>query len=129
MSDLQSLDIEWKHLDVGGETCDRCSETIQGIRNIVKELKQDGILSGIKVTIRETLLPAGRIEESNQVLINGRLIEQILPVTIASTDCPSCACLTNEPSCCRAVVVEENVYEAIPESVIRSAILAVLAGD
>ena len=52
MSDLQSLDIEWKHLDVGGETCDRCSETIQGIRNIVKELKQDGILSGINVTIR-----------------------------------------------------------------------------
>jgi len=120
------LEIEWKHLEVEGETCDRCAGTIATIRQVLEELRQEGQLNRVRVRVRETPLPPARIAESNQVLINGILIEEILSAGVAETSCPSCSSLTGESSCCRAVEHEGTVYEEIPALLIRHAIKKVL---
>ncbi len=120
------LEIEWKHLRVAGETCERCSGTIATIRQVLEDLRKEGRLTGVKVRVRETPLPPDRIAESNEVLINGTPIEQVLSAGVGTTSCPSCASLTGEPSCCRTVELEGEVYEELSGSIIRRAILAVL---
>ncbi len=121
------LDIEWKHLDVAGETCDRCTGTIVTIRQVIEELRQEGKLNRVSVRVRETPLPQARIAESNQVLINGTPLEEILSAGVAETSCPSCSSLTGHSSCSRAVEHEGTVFEEIPAPLIRSAIEKVLA--
>jgi len=123
------LEIEWKHLDVAGETCDRCAGTISTIQQVLEELRQEGQLNRVRVRVRETPLPQARIAESNQVLINGTLIEEILSAVVAETYCPSCSSLTGESSCCRAVEHEGMVYEELPAPLIRRAILTVLGKE
>jgi hypothetical protein len=126
MSAKKMLIIEWKHLDVGGETCERCSGTIQEIRGAVETLKREGRLEGITVRIRETPLSPERIQESNAILINGAPIEEILAGTVQGTSCPSCSALTGQPTCCRALTVEGVEYEAVPASEIQRAIEIVI---
>jgi hypothetical protein len=116
------LIIEWKHLDVEGETCERCSGTIREIRRAVEDLKQEGKLDGITVRIRETPLSAERIQESNAILINGTPIENILAGTVQGTSCPSCSALTGQSTCCRALTIEGVEYEEVQAAEIRRAI-------
>lgn len=33
---MKTLKIEWRHLDVGGETCERCYDTGENLVNEVK---------------------------------------------------------------------------------------------
>jgi len=123
------LDIEWKHLEVAGETCDRCAGTIATIRQVLEELRREGWLNDVRVRVREIPLKADRLAESNQVLINGILIEEILSAGVAETSCPSCTSLTGQSSCCRAVEHEGTVYDEIPAPLIRRAILKVLGKE
>jgi hypothetical protein len=130
MKQRKNLDIEWKHLDVAGRTCDRCSGTIEAVARVLDELQEEGALEGIAVKIRETPLDEERIEESNEVLIDGVPIESILPVRVGTSSCPSCASLTGQEStCCRTVEYEGETHEQVPEELIRAAILKVLRGD
>ncbi len=119
------LEIEWEHLRIAGETCERCSGTIATIRQVLGDLRKKGRLAGIKVRVRETPLPPERIAESNEVLINGIPIEELLSAGVGETSCPSCASLTGQPSCCRAVELEGEVYEELSAPVIRRAVLSV----
>jgi hypothetical protein len=120
------LIIEWKHLDVEGETCERCSGTIREIHRAVDTLKREGKLEGITVRVRETSLSADRIQESNEIRINGIPIEEVLVGTVQDTSCPSCSALTGQSTCCRALTVEGVEYEDIPASEIQRAIEIVI---
>ena len=46
---MKTLKIEWKHLDVEGETCARCYDTGKNITNEVKRLKRALQPQGIEV--------------------------------------------------------------------------------
>jgi hypothetical protein len=127
MTNKRTLVIEWKHLDVEGETCERCAGTGQEIHQAVGDLARDRQLRGTTVCIRDSPLDADQIGESNAILINGVPIEQILAGTVRDTSCPSCSVLTGQSSCCRAIEVDGTEYELVPASQIRRAIEIVLA--
>lgn len=116
----QNLTIEWRHLEVGGATCDRCAGTYANILEAVTSLEKDHRMEGIEVEIIDTALPEDRIGESNLVLINGIPIEEVLGAGVAYTECSSCTELVGKPTCCRAVTGEET----LPVDMIRDAIVA-----
>jgi len=104
----RDLVIEWKHIgnDVSG-TCERCSLTGNAIRDVLKELEPYFQEKGIAIEFRETVLPDSEIEVSNQVLLDGRPLEDYLAGSeVVQTPCCSCACITGEDSAvCRAIEV------------------------
>jgi hypothetical protein len=53
---MKKLIIEWKHLDVEGETCDRCYDTGENLANEVKRLNRSLQPKGIEVELLETKL-------------------------------------------------------------------------
>lgn len=116
----QNLTIEWRHLEVGGETCDRCAGTYTNILEAVTSLEKDHRLEGIEVEIVDTALPEERIGESNLVLINDVPLEELLGTGVAYTECSSCTDLLGKNTCCRAVTGEET----LPVEMIRDAIVA-----
>jgi hypothetical protein len=83
------LTIEWRHLDVGGETCVRCSGTYANIVEALRSLDRSGDLKGISVTIVDTPLPEERIGESNLVLMDGVLLEDLIGAGVTQTNCTS----------------------------------------
>lgn len=75
----------------------------------------------MKINLTETILDKTRMAESNEILLNGRLIEDLLSASVASTDCPTCGTLAGESTCCRAVKIDNELYEDIPADLIRKA--------
>ncbi len=109
------LDIEWKHFAVGDATCERCGKTGEALNIAVNELQQELTSSGVIINSSEILLDKARIGESNEIRMNGRLLEDLLTATVVSTECPSCGTLAGEEStCCRATEIEDTQYEDVP---------------
>src|SRR5690349_14728984 len=99
---MKTLNIEWKHLEAGGKTCDRCGDTGQALKQVVKRLTSCCPGPGLKVSLKETRLGRRRLRESNEILFNGRPLEELLPNTnVGQSDCPSCGELTGEEASCR----------------------------
>lgn len=125
----RDLVIEWKHIgnDVSG-TCERCSLTGDAIRDVLKELEPYFQEKGIAIEFRETVLPDSEIEVSNQVLLDGRPLEDYLAGSeVVQTPCCSCACITGEDSAvCRAIEYEGDLYEAITPELLRQVIVSVV---
>jgi len=115
------LEIEWKHFAVGDKTCERCGKTGETLKSVVEDLRKEFLPVGVKINLTETLLDKTRMAESNEILMNGRLIEDLLVVGVASTDCPSCGTLAGESTCCRAIDIDDTLYEDIPAALIRKA--------
>ena len=116
------LTIEWRRLDAGGRTCDRCAETGTALRRAVAALRLAPDLAGVEIVVRETILDAADLARSNQLLFDGRPLEDLLDQARAvETDCPSCAGLIGGAACCRAVDVRGTLFEAIPETLIAAA--------
>jgi len=119
---MKTLTIEWKHLDKEGATCVRCSDTGKTLAEVVKDLSREWKGSGIRIEFKETLLKAGEIRQSNQILFNGIPLESLVPgASAGESSCASCCDLTGEDVACRTVEHEGTVYEAIPERLIRTA--------
>jgi len=119
---MKTLTIEWKHLYKEGATCVRCSDTGKTLADVVKDLTREWEGSGIRIEFKETLLGEGDIRHSNQILFNGRSLEDIIPgPTAGESSCASCCDLIGKDVACRAVEHEGTVYEAIPERLIRAA--------
>jgi len=119
---MKTLTIEWKHLDQAGATCVRCTDTGKTLAEVVKELSREWERSGIRIEFRETLLDAGDIRQSNQILFNGRLLEDLLPgATAGESSCSSCCDMIGKDVKCRTVEHEGTVHESIPERLIRAA--------
>ncbi|NYT20283.1 MAG: DUF2703 domain-containing protein [Methanomicrobiales archaeon] len=122
------LIVEWKHIgnDVTG-TCDRCSLTGSAIRDVLEELLPYFRESNVTARFRETVLPDSRIEESNQILINGVPLEEYVAATVVQTPCCSCACITgHDETECRAIEIGDDRYEAIPAELLKHVIIGVV---
>jgi hypothetical protein len=126
MTGKLALTIEWRHLEIGGFTCHRCSDTGTHLGRAIGRLRREGMLDGIDLNLEETVLSPEEIDQSNTVLINEVPIEDLLDISVTFTECSSCADLTGESECCRAVSAGHQVFEEIPEEMIRAAILKVI---
>ena len=127
---MKSLLLEWKHLDVDGQTCRRCADTGKAVLQVVDDLIEELKPQGIKVTLTETKLSKEEVSQSNSLFFNGRSLEEVLPgLTVSDNPCSSCAdicgCgdLCGTEVNCRTVARGGTVYEAIPASLIREAAL------
>jgi hypothetical protein len=115
------LDIEWKHFAVSDATCERCGKTGEALNTAVEELRHEFASSGVTINFSEVLLDKTRIAESNEIRMNGVLLEDLLAATVVSTDCPSCGTLAGESTCCRATEIGDNRYEDVPVWAIKKA--------
>ena len=115
------LEIEWKHFAVGDATCERCGNTGEALKTTVEELQREFAPAGLKINITETLLDKTRIAESNEIRMNGMLLEDLLAAGVVSTDCPSCGTLAGESTCCRAIEINNEQFEDIPPEMIKKA--------
>jgi len=115
------LEIEWKHFAVGDATCERCGNTGEALHTAVDELRSEFTHAGVKINLTETLLDKTRIAESNEIRMNGALLEDLLAAGVVSTDCPSCGTLAGESTCCRAIEIGDERYEDVPAWAIKKA--------
>jgi hypothetical protein len=118
---MKSLKIEWRHLDVQGETCDRCYDTGENLANEVKRLKRALEPQGIEIALTETKLDDSQIPQSNTILFNDVPIEDILDIKVSENHCESCSALLGKDTYCRTVVFDGIEYEDIPAKAIRQA--------
>ena len=125
----RNLIIEWKHIGttVTG-TCERCSLTGGAILDVLEELQPYFRQKNVTARFRETVLPDARIEDSNQVIINGTPLEEYLSdARVVQTPCCSCACITGQDEAeCRAIDYEGIRYEAITPELLKQVIIGVV---
>jgi len=127
---MKRLEIEWRHLDKEGKTCDRCADTGETVRRVFEDLSRELRPAGWEVAFKETLLTENEIPESNLILLNGVPIEEILPGTRKSENCcASCGELLGAPTMCRTIEHGGLTYEAIPASLIREAVYQLVHGQ
>lgn len=118
---MKKLIIEWKHVEVEGETCDRCYDTGENLANEIKRLNRALNPKGFEVSLKETKLGGEQVHHSNVLLFNGVSIEEILNIQVSNNYCESCSTLLNTDTYCRTVVYDGNEYEDIPAKAIRHA--------
>lgn len=124
---MKKLTIEWRHLDVDGETCARCYDTGETIAAELRRLNRALNQKGIEVAAVETKLGKDQVAQSNEVLFNGIPIEKLIDLTVSYTVCESCSdLLCEEGTECRAVRFEGEEYDDIPAKAIRRAAYAAL---
>lgn len=123
---MKTIKIEWKHLDVEGETCNRCYDTGENLNAEVRRLNRNLELKGIKVEWIETKFDGTQISESNTILFNGIPIEDIIEIEVSENYCESCTDLLGTETYCRTVIYEGNEYEDIPAKAIRQAAMKML---
>lgn len=120
------LVIEWKHLYVAGETCDRCYDTGENLHAEIKRLQRKLESKGIVIQLIETKLDDSNVKESNQILMNGILIEDIIDLKVQESYCDSCSDLVGSETFCRTIVFDREEYEEIPAKAIRLAVMRAL---
>jgi hypothetical protein len=123
---MKILKIEWKHIDVAGDTCDRCYDTGENITQEVKRLNRALQPKGFEVEFIETKLDETQVTQSNIILFNGVPIEDILDIKVSKNYCDSCTSLLGTYTYCRTIYFEGNEYEDIPAKAIRQAAYKVL---
>lgn len=123
---MKTLKIEWRHLDVEGETCDRCYDTGDNLIAEVKRLNRKLGSKGIKVEWFETKLKDNQIPQSNTILFNGVPIEEILDIKVSESYCDSCTELLQKETYCRTIFYDGLEYEDIPAKAIREATYKIL---
>lgn len=123
---MQTIIIEWLHLDVAGKTCQRCGDTGMELRRAVERLQVECMPKGVAIGFKETLLNPEQIARSNTILINGVPLEEIVPQTLVSSSCcTSCGEITGQTEQCRTLVHLGQEHETIPEELIRKAVCQV----
>ena len=123
---MKTLIINWKHLDVEGETCDRCNETGLNLISEVEKLNEELNARGFKIVLKETKLEGEDIHRSNEILLDGVPIEEILSIEVSDNYCESCSTLLNEDTYCRTVLYKGREYEDIPSEAIHHAVYKAL---
>ncbi|HCC07210.1 MAG TPA: hypothetical protein DEP72_03460 [Clostridiales bacterium] len=118
---MKTLKIEWRHLDVVGETCNRCYDTGENLTQEVKRLNRVLQPQGIVVELTESKLDETQIAESNIIIFNGVPIEDILNIEVSKNYCDSCTSLLGTEAYCRTVMYDGSEYEDIPAKAIREA--------
>jgi len=126
---MKNLLIEWRHLDVDGETCDRCYDTGENLDAEVKRLNRALNPQGIEVKYIEKKLNETQVHESNVILFNNVPIENILDIEISQNYCGSCSDLLGQDTYCRTIKYDGNEYEDVPAKAIRKAAYKALGFD
>ena len=120
---MDRLEIEWRHLDVDGKTCDRCADTGTAVRAACEGLARELAPKGWIVGFTETRLTENEISDSNAILVNGIPMEELLPHGRRSESCcPSCREMLGAPVMCRTIEHRGRTHEAIPPELIREAV-------
>jgi len=91
---MTPLVVEWRHLAVEGETCERCGETGANVRSAVEAMRPVLAAMGIPLELREVELPRGEIAHSNEILVDGIPIEVLVGGEISVSDCSSCGAVS-----------------------------------
>ena len=123
---MKTLKIEWRHIDVDGETCDRCYDTGENLNAEVTRLNRKLETKGVRVEWFETKLNGDQVPQSNTILFNGVPIEDIIHIKVDENYCDSCTELLGNETYCRTVFYEGIEYEDIPAKAIREATYKVL---
>lgn len=124
---MPMLTVEWRHLEVDGGTCVRCSQTGKSLQQVIAELEEELQPRGIELSFTETTLPEEKLPQSNMVLIGGRPLEDVLAgAETGENYCSSCSCLTGEETYCRTVRYDGETHEEISKELIRQAIFTAL---
>lgn len=123
---VPTLVIEWRHYDVDGETCDRCYDTGENLHAEIKRLQRKLGPQGIDIQLVESKLGESDMKESNQILMNGQLIEGIVELEVMENYCASCSDLAGSETYCRTIRFEGEAYDEIPAKAIRLAAMKVL---
>ena len=119
---MARLEIEWRHLDKNGKTCDRCADTGETVRAAYQDLVRELAPQGWEILLKETLLTDQEISESNSIYLNGIAIEELLPDARRSENCcVSCGEILGAPTMCRTLEQNGRIFEAIPTSMILEA--------
>jgi len=121
---MKKILVEWFCYEKAGQTCGRCGESFQVIKSTVEKMLPILTERDIVVDLKAHLLDESRIEHSNTVTINGKDILNLLNERDdIFTFCRSCTTITGKPTECRAFIYKDKAYEAIPEEMLREAIL------
>jgi hypothetical protein len=122
---MKTLKIKWQRLVSEGETCPRCGSTEEELKKAISTLKQSLIPLGIEVVLEKAELSVAEFKKdplrSNQIWLNNWSLEHWIGGKVGQSPC----CDVCGPSECRTVVVEGEVYEAIPaDLIIKAGLLA-----
>src|SRR5687768_4740861 len=127
---MKQLHIEWRHLNERASTCARCAATGQTVDQVIDALRDELAPQGVEIIFTETPLTGERIADSNILLFNGTPLDQMLAGAQAQQNyCGSCSAITHTETYCRTVEHDGQVYEEIPEALIRQAALAALGKE
>jgi hypothetical protein len=78
---------------------------------------------GVAVKLETVALGPERIAESNQIRIDGELLEQLQPqISVGQNDCSSCGELLGHPQDCPTIGVGDEIHEVPPAWLIRQAV-------
>src|SRR4051812_44673779 len=111
----KTLNIQWKRLVKGSKTCNRCGDTGEALEFVVKKLRECCSPPCVKVNLRRIRLGADRLSETNEVTLNGRAVEDLLPsARKGQSNCSSCAELIGGKASCRTVETKSGLYETLP---------------
>lgn len=121
---MKNIKIEWKHYAKEGETCTRCNNTGANIKVATKELTKK--YKALKFNYIETELDANKMPESNSILINDVLIEDVLGLSASENHCHSCTCLAGSDTNCKTITSQNQTYEEVPSEFIVLAIEKIL---
>ena len=120
------LFISWQRLVVAdGQTCPRCRQTGDGLRQAVVRLTQALSGLGVEVVLEEKALDQPLFLNdplsSNRIWFNGHALEELLGAAVGGSEC----CDVCGDAHCRTVQLDGAVFETIPEDlIIRAALLA-----
>ena len=120
---MKTVEIEWRRLVRNGATCARCGDTGAVLRHLVDRLNTQCRPRNVSIMLKAVALGIERLAESNQILIDGQLLEQLQPQIVAGqNDCPSCGELPGHAQACRTLEAAGGTHEAPPPWLIRRGI-------
>ena len=112
---MKPMQIMWKRLVKGGETCTRCGDTGRELEAAVAKLAAALRPLGIEPLLETQEIDEAAFKantsESNRVWIAGKPIEEWLGAEVGMSRC----CSVCGVSDCRTLEVGGRTYEAIPE--------------
>ena len=122
---MRQLEIRWQRLVADGRTCDRCGATGHEVDRAVDTLgavlRPLGIEPVLETVAIDDSVFRAEPSLSNQIWVNGRLLEDWLAATTGASTC--CSVCGDAP--CRTVQIGEKVFETIPERLlVRAGLLA-----
>lgn len=121
---MKKLEIIWQRLvDENGNTCDRCNKTYLNLERAIERLSPLLHNLGFGIDFKKKPISITEFKKnpllSNEIIINGNKIENILKLKIGKSEC----CGPCGDSECRTVIDDTGEKEEVEERLIIKAIL------